>query len=179
LNESPKAEPLRKPRVTAHDREIRRLRIFALRQAGQSYDEIAGQENLTRERIRQIVVDTLERRLLDPVRDRARLQIARLDPALRVAAEQAAAGDLRAVDRLIKVLDRLDKYQGVAASAGDHAEDNNKILFTKILHALRNHNASREAEETPPMAAGKEDRQTGAAEAAERMARENEVAKFF
>jgi hypothetical protein len=178
LNESPKAEPLRKPRVTAHDREIRRLRIFALRQAGQSYDEIAGQENLTRERIRQIVVDTLERRLLDPVRDHARLQIARLDPALRVAAEQVAAGDLRAVDRLIKVLDRLDKYQGVAASAGDHGEDHSKTLFTKILHAIRNHNA-REAEETPPMAAGKEDRQTEAAEAAERMARENDVAKFF
>jgi hypothetical protein len=179
LNESPKAEPLRRPRVTAQDREIRRLRIFACRQAGQSYDEIAGQENLTSERIRQIVVDTLKRRLLDPVRDHARLQIARLDPALRVAAEQVASGDLRAVDRLIKVLDRLDKYQGVAASAADHDENDGKRLFAKLLQAAENHNAARGDEEAQQKAAGEEDRQAGAAEAAERMARQNDVAKFF
>ena len=182
MNESPKAEPPRRPRVTAQDREIRRLRIFAARQAGQSYDEIARAENLTSERIRQIVVDTLKRRLLDPVRDHARLQIARLDPALRVAAEQVATGDLRAVDRLIKVLDRIDKYQGVAASAADHDENGRERLFAKILNAIENHNA-REGEEARRKAAGEEDRQedpqAGAAEEAERMARENEVAKFF
>jgi hypothetical protein len=179
LNESPKAEPPRRPRVTAQDREIRRLRIFAGRQAGLSYDEIAQAENLTSERIRQIVVDTLERRLLDPVRDHARLQIARLDPALRVAAEQVATGDLRAVDRLIKVLDRMDKYQGIAASVAGQDENESKRLFAKLLQAVENHNATREAEEAQRKAAGEEDRQAGAAEAAERMARENDVAKFF
>jgi hypothetical protein len=179
LNESPKAEPARRPRVTAQDREIRRLRIFALRQVGRSYDEIARQENLTSERIRQIVVDTLERRLLDPVRDHARLQIARLDPALRLAAEKVATGDLRGVDRLIKLLDRLDKYQGFAASAVDHGENEKERLFTKILNAISNRNAAREDEETQQKAAAKEDRPPGAAEAAERMARENDVAKFF
>jgi hypothetical protein len=179
LNHSPKAEPARRPRVTAQDREIRRLRIFALRQMGQSYDEIARRENLSSERIRQIVVDTLERRLLDPVRDHARLQIARLDPALRLAAEKVATGDLRGVDRLIKLLDRLDKYQGFAASAADRDENDTERLFAKILNAISNRNAAREDEETQEKAAAKEDRQPGAAEAAERMARENDVAKFF
>ena len=179
MNESPKAEPPRRPRVTAQDREIRRLRIFAARQAGQSYDEIARAENLTSERIRQIVVDTLERRSLDPVRDHARLQIARLDPALRVAAGQVATGDLRAVDRLIKVLERLDKYQGVAASAANHDENDSKRLFAKLLQAVENHNAARGDEEAQQKAAGEEDRQASAAEAGERMARENDVAKFF
>jgi hypothetical protein len=179
VNESLKAEPPRRPRVTAQDREIRRLRIFASRQAGQSYDEIAQAENLTSERIRQIVVDTLQRRLLDPVRDHARLQIARLDPALRVAAEQVATGDLRAVDRLIKVLDRLDKYQGVAASEADDGENVSERLFTKILQVLRNREDAGKAEETQQKAAGEEDRQAGAAEAAERMARENDGAEFF
>jgi hypothetical protein len=178
LNESPKAQPARRPRVTAQDREIRRLRIFAQRQVGQSYDEIARQENLTSERIRQIVVDTLERRLLDPVRDHARLQIARLDPALRLAAEKVATGDLRGVDRLIKLLDRLDKYQGFAASAADHGENDKERLFTKILNAINNRNAAREDEETQKKAAA-EDRQPVAAEAVERMARDNDVAKFF
>jgi hypothetical protein len=178
LNESPQAEPALRRRVTAEDREIRRLRIFALRQAGQSYDEIARQENLTSERIRQIVVDNLERRLLDPVRDHARLQIARLDPALRLAADKVTTGDLRAVDRLIKVLDRLDKYQGFAASAADRDENDTERLFTKILNAISNRNAAREDEETQKMAAAK-DRPPGGAEASERMAQENDVAKFF
>ena len=179
MNESPTAEPPRKPRVTAQDREIRRLRIFARRQAGQSYDEIAQAENLTSERIRQIVVDTLERRLLDPVRDHARLQIARLDPALRLAAEKVATGDLRAVDRLIKLLDRLDKYQGVAASAADGGENDTKRLFAKILNALRNRNEAREDEEAQKKPATEENRQPGAAEAAERVARDDDVAKYF
>ena len=178
MNESSKVALSRRPRVTAQDREIRRLRIFACRQAGQSYDDIARQENLTSERIRQIVVETLRRRLVDPVRDHTRLQIARLDPALRVASEQVATGDLRAVDRLIKVLDRLDKYQGVAASAGDGGENETKRLFAKILQALDNHDAF-QREQARMQAAGEEDLQGGAAEAAEAAEQEDEVAKYF
>jgi hypothetical protein len=177
LNESPNDEPARRPRVTAQDREIRRLRIFAGRQAGQSYDEIARQENLTSERIRQIVVESLQRRLVDPVRDHARLQIARLDRALSVASEQAATGDLRAIDRLIKVLDRLDKYQGVAASANGEGENDTKRLFAKLLHAMEYYNAQGDEERERRKAAMAEDHDVGAAE--ERTAREDDVAKFF
>jgi hypothetical protein len=86
---------------------------------------------------------------------------------------------LRAVDRLIKVLERLDKYQGVAASAADHDENDGKRLFAKLLQAVENHNAAREDQEGRRKAAAEEDRHAGAAEAAERMARENDVAKFF
>jgi len=123
LNEAANSSPSRKRRITAQDRADRRTRIFARLQEGWSYEAIAQQENLTRERIRQIVAETLAGRAVDPSRDHLRLQIARLDPALRLAAQQVAAGDLRAVDRLIRVLDRLDKYQGAAAMAGDSAAD--------------------------------------------------------
>ncbi|HLH50410.1 MAG TPA: sigma factor-like helix-turn-helix DNA-binding protein [Roseiarcus sp.] len=99
-----------RPRVTAADRAQRRLRIFARLQAGWSYEAIAQEENLSRERIRQIVKQTLDRREVDPEADFVRLQIARLDPALRLAAEKIAAGDLRAIDRLLRVLDRMDEY---------------------------------------------------------------------
>lgn len=110
----PPASP-RKARRTARDREIRRRLIFARLQEGWTYDEIAETEGLTRERIRQIVVETLERRAVDPARDHTLLQIARLDAALRLAAEKVAAGELRAVDRLVRVLDRLDRYHAVVA----------------------------------------------------------------
>ena len=103
-----------RPRVTAADRERRRLRIYARLQEGWSYEALAEAENLSRERIRQIVKASLDRREVDPDADFVRLQMARLDPALRLASEKVAAGDLKAIDRLLRVLDRMDKYQSAA-----------------------------------------------------------------
>jgi hypothetical protein len=117
------AAPAAKPRRTAIDRAARRVRILARLQEGWSYDRIALAEDLTRERIRQIVVKTMERRAVDPSRAHAILQSARLDGALRLAAEKVAEGDLRAVDPLLRVLDRLDRYQGAAAALGTEDSD--------------------------------------------------------
>ena len=44
------------------------------------------------------------------------MQIARLEPALRLAARGVADGDLRAIDRLLKVLEILNKYSAVEAA---------------------------------------------------------------
>ena len=66
-------------------------------------------EGLTAERIRQIVREAFEKRLLD-----SPLQLARLQPAMRIAAEAVADGDVTAIAPLMKVLDRLDRYQRVA-----------------------------------------------------------------
>jgi len=147
LNEAANSSPSRKRRITAQDRADRRTRIFARLQEGWSYEAIAQQENLTRERIRQIVAETLAGRAVDPSRDHLRLQIARLDPALRLAAQQVAAGDLRGVDRLIRVLDRLDKYQGAAAMAGDARsnDDAYEKLMAKLGRMAERHDAARAA----------------------------------
>jgi hypothetical protein len=120
-----------RPRITAADRERRRVRIFARLQEGWSYEALAEAETLSRERVRQIVKASLDRREVDPNADFVRLQMARLDPALRLASEKVAGGDLKAIDRLLRVLDRMDKYQSAAASVveeeceeegGDEAE---------------------------------------------------------
>jgi hypothetical protein len=75
--------------------------------------------------VRQIVAQTLAEREIDPVGVHNRLQVARLESALLLAAAKVAAGDLRAIDALIRVLDRMDKYQGalaMTARADDDAE---------------------------------------------------------
>lgn len=135
--------PAVRRRVTARDRAERRLRILAHLQAGWSYEAIAAEERLSRERIRQIVVESLAERIVDARHDHLRLQIARLSPALRLAAAQVAAGDLRAVDRLIKVLDRLDKYQGAAAAL--HTEDTR--AYDELMAKLADMTARRKAAE--------------------------------
>ena len=92
------------------------MRIFARLQEGWSYEEIGREEGVTGERVRQIVKQALDKREVDANRDHALLQLARLGPALRLAAAEVAKGELAAIAPLLRVLERLDKYQGAGAS---------------------------------------------------------------
>jgi hypothetical protein len=114
---TPAPAPSPKLRRTARDREIRRRRIFALKRRGWTNDEIGEAENLSSERIRQILKDSLDKQWVDPNDDHMRMQIARLDPPLRLAADKVDAGDLRGIDRLLRVMDRLDRYHHSGAAS--------------------------------------------------------------
>jgi hypothetical protein len=139
-----------KSRYSAADREARRVRILTHLEEGWSYDRIALAEGLTRERVRQIVVDTLEQREVDPSREHVILQAARLDGALRLAAEKVAEGDLRAIDPLLRVLDRLDQYQRAAASFGVEKEKEGRenSFKARLADLVRRARAQRAREET-------------------------------
>ncbi len=100
--------PAAKRRPNAHMRELRRARIFARLREGWPYAEIAREEGLTDRRIRQIVSETLKKRVVDTGTDHAMLQLARLEPALRLAAEAVGSGDIKAIRYYLKLLDQLD-----------------------------------------------------------------------
>jgi hypothetical protein len=145
-------------RRSAADRAARRVRILARLQEGWSYDKIALTEDLTRERVRQIVVDAMEQREVDPSREHAILQSARLDGALRLAAEKVAEGELNAIYALLQVLERLDKYQR-AAGAREVDKTKDDISFkTKLADLVQRARAARAQQEA---AAGR-DRRDGA-----------------
>src|ERR1700722_8478933 len=59
------APPVRRRRLGAHGMMLRRKRIFAGLREGLRYDEIAAQESVTTERIRQIVTEVLKNRSVD------------------------------------------------------------------------------------------------------------------
>ena len=101
-------------RATAEQMRVRQYRILGWLQAGMSHAEIAGLEGVSRERVRQIVVRALKESREDRSFDRKWLAEVRLTPALRLAAKAVNEGKLEGVDRLIKVIDRLEKLQGVA-----------------------------------------------------------------
>jgi hypothetical protein len=132
MNSRPSPLIIRKPRLTDQDREARRRRIFALLQEGWSYEAIADEVALSTERVRQIVAESLARRAAAPKVGNLHLQIARLEPALRLAAARVAAGELRAVDRLLRVLERLEKLEGVAATALKDEEDDSAKFDAKL-----------------------------------------------
>ena len=145
-----------RPRGLARARDLRRLRILASVQAGLSYAAIGRDEGVSRERVRQIVAQSLSDHGAETKLDHARVQMARLEPALRLAAQAVGDGELAAIDRLIKVLDRLDKYSAVEGSDDGYYQGGRERLLTKLNtmaeRMLRAREAAAEADgsQAPP-----------------------------
>ncbi len=116
----------------------RRKRIFARLREGASYEEIAGEEAVSRERIRQIVSEVLQKRSVDSGADHAKLQLDRLAPVMQLAAEAVAAGDVTAITPYLKVLDRLDRYQTVAVANQVYDDEARQKLIDKINRIAAN-----------------------------------------
>jgi hypothetical protein len=95
----------------------RGAKIVAALIAGQPVETIADSERLTRKRVETLLRDELQRRWVAPTADHARLQIVRLDAMAATLAPAAGAGDLPAIDRALKILDRLDRYHGFSKLA--------------------------------------------------------------
>ena len=130
--------PARRRRLNGHGMMLRRKRIFAGLREGLRYDEIAAQEGVTTERIRQVVAEVLKNRSVDSGADHAKLQLDRLVPALQVAAEAVASGDIRAIPSYLKVLDRLDRYQATAITHEVYDDEARKKLMDKINRMAEN-----------------------------------------
>ncbi len=97
-----------RPAPSPAARALRLQRIFARLQEGASYKDIAAEEGLSRERLRQIARGAAARGRAAP--DHKTMQFARLEPALPLAARGVAEGDAKAIPLLLKLLDRLDRY---------------------------------------------------------------------
>ncbi len=102
------------PRRTAMRRATaeRKLRILERLTAGVSVAHIARTEDLTIRRVRQIIAEMLASREVDPPAGFVQLQIARLGDAMQVAHTMMMEGDLKAMDRVIKLAGELDRYHG-------------------------------------------------------------------
>jgi len=122
----------KRPRLNPYGKALRRERIFARLRAGWAYEEIAREERVTIRRVRQIVSEALQRRTVDGGSDHAMLQLARLEQALRLAAEAVAEGEIAAIAPYLKVLAQLDRYQGAASANQAYDEAARERLFAKI-----------------------------------------------
>ena len=129
-------EPRR--RLNILTRAERRRRIFARLREGWAYDEIAREERVSPERIRQIVAEVLAKRVVDRGADHAHLQLERLMPALRLVGEAIGRGELKAVGPLIKVIDRLDKHQDTVVAKHSYGPEERQRLLDKINRVAAN-----------------------------------------
>jgi hypothetical protein len=119
-------------RLNVLGKAARTKRIFAKLREGWAYDEIAREERVSPERIRQIVSEVLGKRVIDRGADHAHLQLERLMPALRLVGEAIGRGELKAVAPLIKVIDRLDKHQETVVAKHSYGPEERQRLLDKI-----------------------------------------------
>jgi hypothetical protein len=144
-------------RRTSHEREERRIRIMAMVRSGFSYEAIGREHMLTRERIRQIVVASLERKDSGTRVDQMRVQMARLEPALRLAARAVENGKVSAIGPLLKVLDRLDKSGAGAAAPRPYDGDARERLLAKLDRVAARYGIVVPPAAAPAVVAAKED----------------------
>ena len=87
--------PAPRRRLNIVSKAARRKRIFAKLREGWAYDEIAREERVSPERIRQIVSEVLGKRAIDRGADRAHLQLERLMPHCVLSERRSSAGSSR------------------------------------------------------------------------------------
>ena len=112
--------------------------ILAALLAGKNLDEIAKEQQLPRKRVEKALRDELQRRWAPAAEDYARLQIARLERMSAKLAAKAEDGDPRAIDRLLRVADRQDRYHGFSKfmpAASHNYEGAHERLLTMINRA--------------------------------------------
>ncbi len=132
---APVEEPARK-----RARVSRGPAVLAAMINGASLEQIAKSEDLARKTVEKMLRDELRKRWVVPLQDYARLQIARLEPLAGQLKEKSKGGDLPSIDRLLKVLDRLDRYHGftkLAALSTPSGEDVRGKLIAKIEQSVR------------------------------------------
>ncbi len=137
--------PVEQPRARGRAR-INRPLVLAAIVSGASVEEIAVSLKLSTKRVEKLLRDELRRRWIAPAQDHARLQIARLEAISTQLKVKASDGDLPTIDRLLRVLDRLDRYHGysklTASAEPVQIEQVRRSLFTKMGQAGRDPSGS-------------------------------------
>jgi hypothetical protein len=123
------------PTRSKRARVTRAQRVLASLIAGAGVDEIGAAERLTRKRTESILRQELRNRWVAPADDFARLQIARLEQMILKLLDRLQNGDLKAIDRALKIVDRLDRYHGFTKAkyaAVQYDQDDRARLLKKI-----------------------------------------------
>ena len=106
-------------------------------------------------RASQIVAEVLGKRVIERGPQHAHLQLERLMPALRLAGEAIARGELKAIAPLIKVIDRMDKHQETVVAKHYYGPEERQRLLDKINRVAANLAEESSAPEVPAGGADK------------------------
>ena len=106
---------------------------FELRKAGASYELIAEKLNYANAKSAENSIRATLQRKYKPedVEEVVQMELARLDALQLVAWRRAKDGDLNAIDRILKIMERRSKYLGLDTQTEqvDHTVTHNTAIF--------------------------------------------------
>lgn len=102
-------------RARRENKAARRERYFNLMASGYSLGQIARMAQASASTVRREIDKALAERRLDAPEQFARVQVARLVKALRLAEAAIELGELKAVATYLRVVAALDRYHELAA----------------------------------------------------------------
>jgi len=117
-----------RPAAAPRDRSAAARRAARLRKAGReagivdllnggaSIPELAAREGLTEHSMRSLVRKILSKRMPAPPAEFVAIQVSRLHEALLVSYSAMSGANLKAVDRVVRIVRELDRYHGFAPS---------------------------------------------------------------
>ena len=106
---------LRRRRSTRREMALRDQRLVTALAAGETIEELAAQLDLPLRAVRRRVSAILSSPPVPPA-EFAQLQMRRLNEAMIVAYSAMGKGNLKAVDRVVKITREYDRYAGLAQS---------------------------------------------------------------
>jgi DNA-binding CsgD family transcriptional regulator len=99
-------------RETQRAKSERNFRLFNMLKAGAPMTEIARQEGLSVRRARTLISAILASREIDPPPGFLQAQVGRLNDAMMIAHSAMMSGNLQAVDRVVRLVNELNRYHG-------------------------------------------------------------------
>jgi len=111
-NRKPQPRRKRAPRATRDQMAERDARIVRSLAKGMTTVDIAKREGLSARRVRELTAEIFSRRRDAPPQSFLELQITRLNEAMIVSYAAMGGGNLKAVDRVLRIVREFDRYYG-------------------------------------------------------------------
>jgi hypothetical protein len=123
------------PNDTHYLRPTRAERMLSALIEGAGLEAIAARERLPAKEVQAILREELDLRWVAPLADFAKIQIRRLENFCLLVMDRVENGELAAIDRALKIIDRLDRYHGfhrASPAVEPYGEEERERLIAKI-----------------------------------------------
>ena len=114
----------------------RKMRAFELRKSGLTYYEIGLQLGISKQAAHQHVkkhLNEIASKVTELAKEVMTIELNRLDDMVFALYEKARSGDVSAIDRILKIMDRRAKYLGLdVVSQSDDSDTESHVMEVPV-----------------------------------------------